>query len=178
MTMTVAERRRHERRIFVRSMIAAVLLHVLAVAYWTGTRADPRSRQPGISIDPDELSEGEGTQVALFFGPPNVYLPDGSLAREDPSRTLSVDRILVSLSSECAHRIGNYSAPVRGRARLRLDDRGHPEDVRLERGTGDVCGDQIVVRVANDLLYLWLPNERFPAPVDLIQPVTVSRPQD
>ena len=40
---------------------------------------------------------------------------------------------------------------------------------------GDACGDQVIETVAGDLLYHWLPSERFPAPVDLIQPVTLTQ---
>lgn len=44
---------------------------------------------------------------------------------------------------------------------------------KLTRSTGDRCGDEILTEMADALVYHWLPTERFPAPVDLLQPVTV-----
>ena len=52
---------------------------------------------------------------------------------------------------------------------------GHTLVDGIEESTGDECADQVILTLANDLFYRWIPSERFPAPVDLIQPVTLTQ---
>ena len=40
--------------------------------------------------------------------------------------------------------------------------------------TGSACGDATLARVAGDLWYRWLPSEEFPAPVDVVQPLSFA----
>ena len=55
-----------------------------------------------------------------------------------------------------------------------VDEGGRTDDVEIEQSTGDACADEVLSRVAGDLWYRWLPSEEFPAPVDLVQPITLA----
>jgi len=46
------------------------------------------------------------------------------------------------------------------------------------RSSGIRCADDLLERVAGDLLYHWLPSEDFPAPVELTQPMRLSEKTD
>jgi hypothetical protein len=63
--------------------------------------------------------------------------------------------------------------PLRGYVRLQVLASGRTLVAGIDESTGDRCADRVILDLARDLLYRWIPNERFPAPVQLIQPVTL-----
>jgi len=164
--------RARDRRVLSWSLLAAVVIHGLVFAYWL-TRPEDVARGGGMGLTAQEQSETTGIQVDLHFGPPDIEAPDGTRWKEGPERFLTAHRI-VQLSSFCHRLTQDGQTPVTGIARLRVDATGRVERVEVAQGTGDPCGNAAMTAVASDLLYRWLPNERFPAPVDLLQPVTIT----
>ena len=162
--------RERDRRVLTWSLIVAGILHAGAFVYWSGLRAAPPPGG-GVGMVPDSSVQEPDTRLELHFGPPTIFGADGAPSREPPDRFLEVDR-LVHLSG-CAARVVDLAMPVRGSARLTVNGSGRVDDASLVRSTGDDCGDAAVRRVASALLYHWLPNDRYTAPVNLIQSVTI-----
>lgn len=164
--------RRRNRRVYGWSFAAAVLIHVVVLAVGPWFRTDPMSgaRTELVANDPANLS---GIPLELFFGPPAILIEGDSVSQEPPDRFLHAKR-LVAPPYGCALDELSEAGPVRGVVRLRLDDRGRVDEVGVVEETGVGCGTVLMERVAGDLLYHWLPSERFPAPVELFQPVTVT----
>ena len=158
---------------FAWSLCLAALIHVAAFVLWPGFRIE---LLPGLDGMGETASEAEGglTFVDVFFGPPDIFEVDGMLSREPPERVLEADRVL-ELPTECATLTQEGRTPAYGRVRLQVRPSGRADVVGLVESTGDECGDDVIKTVAGDLLYHWLPSERFPAPVDLIQPVTLTQ---
>ncbi len=158
---------------FAWSFGLAALLHIAVFVLWPGFRIE---LLPGSDGRGETVSEAEGspTFVDVFFGPPDIFEIDGTLSREPPERVLEADRVL-QLPTECATLSQEGRTPAYGRVRLRVRPSGRADVIGIAQSTGDECGDDVIETVAGDLLYHWLPSERFPAPVDLIQPVTLTQ---
>jgi hypothetical protein len=168
-----AELREKNRRVFAWSLGLAALIHIAVFVLWPGFRVEPLAGSGG---QDQAVSEAEGglTFVDVFFGPPDIFEVDGMLSREPPDRVLEADRVL-QLPTECATLGQEGRTPAYGRVRVRVRPSGRADVVGIAESTGDECGDEVIRTVAGDLLYHWLPSERFPAPVDLIQPVTLTQ---
>jgi hypothetical protein len=82
-------------------------------------------------------------------------------------------RPILELPDDCADLVPTGREPMSGLVRLRVPVDGRVDRVQLTQSTGDDCGDRVILAVADALLYRWLPNDQFPAPVDLIQPITL-----
>ena len=171
MTTKGDEIRARERRVLAWSLAIAVFLHIAVLVLWPALRVGPL----GASVTPGAI-EGNGsgdTYLELLFGAPEIYGPDGSASAEPPTRVLEADR-KIKLPSSCTRLLEVGRTPTTGDVWLRVNDSGRVDTVEVVGSTGDLCADGVIMRVAGDLWYRWLPSERFPAPVELIQPVTVT----
>ena len=170
-----AKLRERDRRVLAWSLAIAAVLHVAVFLLWPEFEVEPL---PGadISVAPSGRGDDLGIYVDLFFGPPDLFEADGSFTREPPDRFLEADRIL-RLSTVCAELVEGAPTPVHGRVRMVLNASGRADTAEVARSTGDQCGDEMMLAVANDLIYRWLPSDRFPAPVHLIQPITIAAAQ-
>ena len=164
------------RRVLAWSLGIAVVLH-LALFFLT-PQFDVK---PLPGSEAQRQAENGGASVLMFvdvlFGPPAIYTGDGTLSSEPPDRVLEAQRML-PLPTECASLDYDWRTPARARVRLRVRASGRATVVELTESTGDPCGDEVITKMADALRYRWLPDERFPAPVDLIQPVTIVQARD
>lgn len=176
MSRRAQERRQRENRRLWTGLAIAVGLHVAALGLvrWSGSGPEWSPDHDTVTL---ESNSWTGTPVDAFFGPPKIFRPDGTIAEEPPDRVLKAARLL-GMPPTCLSREVPPSAPGSGQVRLTVNAIGRIEAVSLDRSTGDSCWDAVAIRVAGDLWYHWLPNERFPAPVELLQPITVGLAQD
>ncbi|MGD2069185.1 MAG: hypothetical protein PVI57_10970 [Gemmatimonadota bacterium] len=175
MTRSEELRRRH-RKILGWSLGLAAVAH-LAVLFLTPPFETVPLPASGSEREESDSSRAVSAEVDILFGPPVIWSHDGSLWPEPPERHLEARRG-VQLPALCAGLARPARAPVRGRVRLRVSSTGQAEVMRLTESSGDLCADRVLTDVANSLLYRWLPNERFPAPVELLQPVTLTAVRD
>jgi hypothetical protein len=147
-------------------------LHVGVFVFSPTFRATPLAgsgAQPADSVS----SSGAPIFVEVLFEPPTILLEDGGAWTEPPDRVLNAGRG-IELPGDCLPpRIG-----VEGRigeVRLQVKASGRVKVLGLSRSSGNACLDGVLRTVAGDLWYHWLPNSRFPAPVDLFQPIRISR---
>ncbi len=170
MSERTKRRRRSERRVFFWCLAVAAALHVVAFLVFPGIR-------PGDAPFPifgDDLTvEAGAIGLDIFFGPPMISNATGGFSPEPPERVLEADR-LVYLEAGCRALIRGSGTVIRGSVRLRVRSNGLADALNVVRSTGEPCGDEVLKRVAGDLWYRWLPNEDFPAPVELIQPVSFA----
>jgi hypothetical protein len=164
--------RRRDRRVFRWSFAIAVVVHGLVLAFGPWFRTEP------VSLSATELVESGppalgGIPVDVFFGPPAIVLAADSLETQPPGRVLRAFRAIPAPVG-CATNDWLARESAAGSVRLTLRETGRVETVEIVEGTGDRCWDMIVAGLAGDLLYRWLPSERFPMPVELVQPVTVT----
>lgn len=175
------ELREKHRRVLAWGFIVAGLVHVGVLFALPSPQDDASAfsdgnRTPGgggeAASDPGLEAVGGEADVAIYvrvlFGPPDIFDQDGNLVRKPEDRELGTAR-MVRLPSGCGD-LGPL-LPAEGRVQIRAWGSGHTDIIDLIEGTGSECGDQIITAVSDALWYRWLPNERFPAPVDLIQPV-------
>lgn len=165
-------RKRHN-WILVWSIAIAGLFHVALFLLWPTMEVEPLPSTES-SIEATAPIAGHAIMVDVHFGPPKIFQRDGSVSVEPPERVLETSRIM-SLPTGCGNLIQEDRMPARGEVRLQVVASGHTQVEGIEASTGDECADQVVLTLANDLLYRWIPSERFPAPVELIQPVTLTR---
>ena len=166
----IAKRRKSERKVLLWCLGVAAVLHVVVFLGF------PRIRADGVPfpIFSDDLTvEAGAIPLDLFFGPPAISDAAGGLSLEPPERVLEADR-LVYLEAGCRALIRGSGTVIRGSVRLKVRSNGLADVVDVVRSTGFPCGDEVLERMAGDLWYRWLPNEDFPAPVELIQPVSFA----
>jgi hypothetical protein len=165
-----AQLRETHRKVFAWSILAALAAHVAVFLLSPDFRAEP--------IFSSHLSEVEGgpggapMRFDLLFGPPTLSAADGTPWTEPEDRILPARRA-VHPPMGCQVPPSGTPVPFSGRVRLRVDASGHATVLELVERTGDGCADEVLAIVAGDLWYRWLPNDRFPAPVVLVQPVTL-----
>jgi len=169
-----AELRRRDGRVLRWSLAAAALVHVAAFVLWPSFRIEPF---PGLSEATAQDGGGEGTPiwVEAVFGPPEISLGDGRVHRED--RQLEASRVLL-LPPECSVLGQGDGSRPHGRVHLRVWKSGRTDVLAITESTGSDCGDEVISAMAGALWYRWLPNDRFQAPVDLVQPVTLVPASD
>lgn len=166
--------REKHRRVFRWSLGIAIVLHGALFAFLQ-FRVEPLAGSEEEEIAEGGPAEGRPFYVEVVFGPPEITGPDGEVVRED--RRLEADRTVL-LPPECGVLARTREGQPHGRVRLRVRQSGRTDVVALTQSTGSVCGDEVVRMMAGALWYHWLPSERFPAPVDLIQPVTLLLPDE
>lgn len=172
MSRRSADRRKRDRRVLRVSLGIAVVLHVAALGLITWSRGAP-TWQPDSDAVRLEEDPWTGTPVTVFFGPPRIVQVDGTLSEEPADRILEAVRVL-HMPPICLTREIATAAPGLGEVRLTVNTDGRIDAVTLTRSTGDDCWDRVATRVAGDLWYRWLPSDRFPAPLELFQPLTVG----
>ena len=172
MSERIARRRKAERKVFYWGWSVAAALHVILFLSWRETR-EVRVTLPNPDLESVEIVDREPIPLELFFGPPAISNTAGGISFEPPERVLEVDR-LVYLPAGCRALIGGSGAIVHGSVRLAVNDTGRTDVRGIFRSTGFPCGDAVLQRIAGDLWYRWLPNDEFPAPVELIQPLSFT----
>jgi hypothetical protein len=178
-----SELRRRNRRIFGLSMVVAVAVHAAIFLASPTFRADPMWEDAVKTRVPAEAEDPTATMwfVDVLFGPPQIVADDGSRWQEPPERTLEAREFNVGdlrLTTGCARQPRAVLVPAEAEVALRLNASGRVVWARVERGSGDPCRDEMVVRIANRLWYHWIPNNRFRAPVELVQPMRVRAAVD
>lgn len=168
------ELRKQHRKVLAWALAAAAVFHVGLFLLHPGLRSEAtwtaNARLEGV----DAVG---GAAVDVRFGPPRITAPDGTVVQEPPERRLQVVR-LMRLPANCDVLHQTPELLVRGSVRIRVDPGGYAKAVEVAESTGHACADQVIMRLAGDLQYHWLPSERFPAPVDLVQPVTLVEAVD
>lgn len=168
----IARRRRAERKVFAWGWSVAGVLHIIVFLSWRETR-EVRVTEPNPDFETVEILDREPIPLDLFFGPPAIRNAAGGISIEPPERYLEVDR-LVYLPSDCEALVRGSGAVVRGSVRLAVNEAGRTDVRGIFRSTGHRCADAVLQRIAGDLRYRWLPNDEFPAPVELIQPLSFT----
>lgn len=176
MSTRSTELRRANRKVLAWSMALAAVAHVAVFTLLPAFRTEPLSgstRGAEPPEDPGGTSDVQPVLAHLVFGPPTLSAPDGTVWTEPAERVLKTGR-LFRLSRQCSALIGQDEVPLSGRVRLHVLESGRVEVVGLVKGTGNACADHLLTTAAEDLWYRWLPTPRFPAPVELVQPITVA----
>lgn len=166
-----AELRDRNRRILVWSFAGAVLIHIVVFAMWPETPIEPLGEFGATTVTAVE-EEGVFLEIRVEFGGPEIVSSGGRADRRRVARTLETRR-LTRMPVECrdAMRVGRT---YDGEVRLVVDQEGRVDRKDMVVGSGDACGDRALLAVAGDLWYRWLPSEEHPAPIVLIQPVSVA----
>lgn len=167
-----AQLRERHRRIFAWSLAAAVVVH-LALFILTPAFRSETENQPEIRVLTVDRGPGPQTLVEVLFGPPAISALDGTVWPEPPDHLLKVSR-LVRLPMGCGAVAPGGGGDLQGRVRLRVRASGLVDVVDVTESTGSSCGDSVMTILAGSLWYRWLPNDRFPPPVDLVQPLTLT----
>lgn len=168
--------RKRNRRVMGWSLGGAIAVHAALFAFL-----------PGFELPLLDYEDAEITRVAsnldpvqwidVSFGPPLIQLPDGRRRREPPSRVLDVERVDVGgtrLPQGCERVRRDGTGVAAGAVALRVGASGRVQYVQTSASTGDRCLDAVLLAVAEDLWYQWLPNAESPAPVDLVQPMRIG----
>jgi hypothetical protein len=176
MTSRWEELRRRHRKILAWSIGAAVLIHVVVFAVFPRFRTKPTIAQRAAHSDHPDATPAQPVMLDVIFGPTTILLKDGGTATEPAEHVLRTHQ-LVRLPEDCPV-LTRPDSILNGRVSLRVDSAGQAEVVKLTESTGDRCGDQMLIDMAGALLYRWIPNERYPAPLDVNQPVTLFAVDD
>jgi len=163
------ELRRQHRKVLGWALAAAVAIHLVIFLLLPGLRTDASWVA---STELEGVPAIGEAMVDVRFGPPLITTPDGTLVQEPPERRLQVVR-LTRLPADCDVLGQAPERLIRGSVKLRVDPGGYAKAAELATSTGHRCADAMIVDIAGDLQYHWLPSERFPAPVELVQPVTL-----
>ena len=153
------------------SLAVAALVHVLVFVTAPDFRIEPLSGAE-VELDTTGVLGGGDASVQVFFGPPTVRIEGGADWTAPPERVLIADRA-VRLGEGCFPLTNQGRTPIGSRVGLRIRSSGRVDVLGLLDSTGDSCADRLLTEIAGDLWYHWLPNERFQAPVDVEQPVTL-----
>lgn len=166
------ERKARSRRVFLWSLVAAGAAHagVIGFASWQASLAE--ARPP--AVPEPSATQWTGAPVDIFFGPPRIFRSDKTLAEEPPSRILEAARSIHTPSACSAHEARAATTVGSGVVLLTVNESGRIDLASVDQTTGDRCWDAVALRVVKDLRYEWLPSERFPAPVEVLQPMTVA----
>jgi len=173
MTSRRQELRKKHNRILFWSLTLAGLAHVALFLLWPTMEVEPMpAGESEVETSPPIVETA--LVVDVHFGPPRIFGADGGIFVEPADRVLETSRIM-SLPTGCAGLVAEGRMPARGEVRLTVVASGRALVGGIEDSTGDPCADQVLAALAGDLLYRWIPNDRFPAPVELIQPVTLTQ---
>jgi hypothetical protein len=165
------EVRRRDRRILAWSLAAAALVHVAIFALAPSIRVEPFGGSD-VELDTTGVAGGANATVKVLFGSPTIVVADRAAWTAPPERVLTAERE-VHLRDDCFGLATEGRTPASSRVGLRIRASGRVDVLGVVSSSGDACADQVLKEVAADLWYHWLPNERFEAPVDVEQPVTL-----
>lgn len=171
MTSRSRELRRRHRKILVWSLAAAAVIHVVLLLSVPDLHSEPVNAPPAHTTRPSNAKPARPTILGVIFGPTTIVLRDGTKSTEPADHVLRTHQI-VRLPGDCPV-LSRPDTVLHGRVSLRVDSSGRATVVKLTESTGDPCGDRVLVDMAGNLWYGWLPDGRHPAPVDVSQPVTV-----
>jgi hypothetical protein len=169
------ELRKRSRRVFAISLAAAVAVHV-AILFGVPSFRVRILGPSGTKANVDAVAT-TWQRFNVFFGPPEITAPDGSLHVEPASRVLEADNVKISdlrQPESCNGRTVASIVPTAGRVQVQVNESGRVAMAEIARSTGDACRDAILTDIASALWYQWIPNDRFPAPLDLVQPLRVA----
>jgi len=161
--------RRRDRKVFYWSLVAAVAIHV-AVVLLVPTFHPESVPVPEAETEPGRPVLARPILVQAVFGPPTLAGPEEHSWTEPPERVLDAQR-LVLLEGSCMALARNNGPAVRGELRLHVGWAGHARVLHVTESTGYACSDEVLKELGGALRYHWLPNERFPAPLELDQPI-------
>lgn len=155
------------------SLAVAVALHIgaLVLITWDG---------PGVRFGGDEdwvefADGGWGAlPVRVFFSPPSMQVTPDSIWQEPAGRVLSTEVAIAPPAGCGSDDWGSTSGVGSGVVHVRVRESGHAEAIAVVTSAGSYCWDAVLVDLAGDLLYRWLPSEELPAPVEVFQPLTVT----
>lgn len=163
--------REKHRRILAWSLGGAVAIHLAVFLLVPEFQVEPLGGSDTV-LDTTGVASGANATVELLFGPPAVRQTDGSHWTAPPDRVLSAERE-ARLEANCLAVGREGRLPLRIVVHLRVRPSGRVDVRGLSDGEGDPCGARIIQEAAGALWYRWLPDERFPAPVEVVQPVTL-----
>lgn len=173
MKRNAAQLRSKHRKVLAWSIAAAVAIHVGVFVLAPEFKVEPLGGLDGENNAGDPMPILAPRVLSVFFGPPTIAMPDGTEWQEPDDRVLEAVRV-TEFPPECAANAQAELTQQRGSVRLRVNQGGRAAVIDLVEGTGDPCGDRLLKSVAGALHYHWLPNTRFPAPVELVQPLTLA----
>ena len=173
MERNAANLRSKHHKVLAWSIAAAVAIHVGVFVLAPEFDVEPLGGLDGENNVGDPMPILAPRVLSVFFGPPSIAMPDGSEWQEPDDRVLEAVRV-TEFPPECATNARARLTQQRGSVRLRVNQGGRAAVIDLVEGTGDPCGDRLLKSVAGALRYHWLPNTRFPAPVELVQPLTLA----
>lgn len=163
--------RARDRKVLGWALVAAVGVHVAIFALSPTFRTTPMTRT-FVELDSAGVPGGANAIAEILFGPPRIRVAGGSEWIAPPDRVLPAERE-IRLKADCLGLADPGRAPARGGVHLRVRESGRVDVVGMPEGTGDACADRVLKEVASHLWYHWIPDERFPAPIDLVQPVAL-----
>lgn len=169
------ELRRRSRRVFAISFAVAVVVHV-AILFGVPSFRIRLLGPSGTEADIDAVT-ATWQRFDVSFGPPEISAPDGSVHVEPAGRVLEADNVKISDLRQplsCDGRTVASIVPTSGRVRLQVNESGRVAAAEITRSTGDACRDEILTNIASALWYQWIPNDQFPAPLDVVQPLSVA----
>ncbi len=164
-------RRRH-RRILRWSLAIAALLHVAALWFLPWFRPDAGGAAGAELVEATSPIPG-GVLFNVYFGPPAIVASDDSVSREPASRFLKTSRVAAPPAG-CRGEPWMARESASGSVRLVVAEDGHADATEVLESSGSPCWDHLLMGIAGDLRFHWIPNSRFPAPVVVHQPVTLS----
>lgn len=166
------QHRSHYRRILGWSLAVAVAAHIAIFALSPDFEVEPLDGSRSEVVAAEANQRTPSTALEVLFGPPVITTADGSALREPPDRILRAARV-TELPMLCLHLATDLRVPQSGAIRLSVNSMGHAAVIEVAESTGNACVDTILANTADALRYHWLPDDRFPAPVQLVQPVTL-----
>ena len=173
MRTTAAEHRAKQRKVLAWSFMSAFVLHVAVLVFIATRTIEPEPRTSAFGVSSATSATGERLSLEVHFGPPTIATSNGISFREPPNRRLKTIHV-TTIPAGCDDLFQGTRSQFSGDVRLLVRESGFVDAVELTRGTGLPCADAVLRSVAGALRYHWLPNERFPAPVDLVQPVAFA----
>jgi hypothetical protein len=165
------ELRRRDRRVLMWSLTIAAALHVAVFLAAPKFRVEPL-QGADVELDTTGHAGGGNASVRVFFGPPTVRVDRGSDWTAPPERVLWAERA-VRLDQACLGLASTARTPIGGQVGLRIKASGRVDVLGMVDRSRDPCADRLLAEIAGDLWYHWLPNDRFQAPVNVDQPITI-----
>jgi hypothetical protein len=160
-------------------LVLAAVVHATVLLFSPSFEAERHVREFGFGSEPDSVGV-TWRFLEVEFHPPQIELLDGSLWQEPPERFLHaevVDIGNIQLSRPCQRTEIDWERPRVGTVSVEVTASGRVASADVHRSSGDSCVDEVLVAIAASVWYQWLPNDRFSAPVRVVQPIHAVRAQ-